>query len=291
MAIFGRVLGEKVRQTVGFTGKIDPTSNDDYMKSLKSCSDFSVELKKVYLKLKDMKTVTSEFAVASKKLLQTPLPVSYEGTAASSGSNVAPIVTVGGGAFDSETMTGSNTNVGAALETEVLVPMKKWLDTFKSVDASVKPVEDLRLEVDSRRHTVADLSAQVDKLRSKLNSGADPKVEAKMEDTIKTLQHKEAKLTLTMDKFTESSEQLKQNLNKLIETASHTKYYLMVAFREQAKAYQAACDAIGDVPAPSESHGLSKLDISDAPASPAEVSSAEAKALESPVPGSPVADD
>ncbi len=36
MAIFGRVLGEKVRQTVGFTGKIDPTSNDDYMKSLKS---------------------------------------------------------------------------------------------------------------------------------------------------------------------------------------------------------------------------------------------------------------
>jgi len=29
MAIFGRVLGEKVRQTVGFTGKIDPTSNDE----------------------------------------------------------------------------------------------------------------------------------------------------------------------------------------------------------------------------------------------------------------------
>ncbi len=36
MAIFGRVLGEKVRQTVGFTGKIDPTSSDDYMKPLKS---------------------------------------------------------------------------------------------------------------------------------------------------------------------------------------------------------------------------------------------------------------
>ena len=119
----------------------------------------------MYLKLKDMKTITSEFAVASKKLLQTPLPVAYEGTAASSGSNVASIVTVGGGAFDAETMTGSNTNVGAALESEVLVPLKKWLDTFKSVDASVKPVEDLRLEVDSRRHTVADLSAQVDKLR------------------------------------------------------------------------------------------------------------------------------
>lgn len=192
MAIFGRVLGEKVRQTVGFTGKIDPTSNDDYMKvrsrlvlrlspplrsltlrspafldhvkMLKSCSDFSGELKKVYLKLKDMKTVTSEFAVASKKLLQTPLPVAYEGTAAASGSNVAPIVTVGGGAFDSETMSGSNTNVGQALESEVLVPMKKWLDTFKSVEASVKAVEDLRLEVDSRRHTVADLSASVDKL-------------------------------------------------------------------------------------------------------------------------------
>ena len=44
MAIFGRVLGEKVRQTVGFTGKIDPTPNDDYMKPLKRCvtSDWAV---------------------------------------------------------------------------------------------------------------------------------------------------------------------------------------------------------------------------------------------------------
>jgi len=268
-----------------------PLPSQSYMKSLKSCSDFSGELKKVYLKLKEMKTVTSEFAVASKKLLNTPLPVAYEGTAQASGSNVAPIVTVGGGAFDSESMSGSNTSVGQALESEVLVPMKKWLDTFKSVEASVKAVEDLRLEVDSRRHTVADLSAQVDKLRAKLNTGADAKVEAKMEDTIKTLQHKEAKLTLTMDKFTDSSTILKNNLNKLIESAKNTKYYLMVAFREQAKSYQNASEAIGDVPAPSDSVGLSKLDIADPPASPSEVTSGEGGGLESPVPGSPVADD
>ncbi len=268
-----------------------PPPLQSYMKSLKSCSDFSGELKKVYLKLTEMKNVTSEFAVASKKLLNTPLPVAYEGTAHASGSNVAPVVTVGGGAFDSESMSGSNTNVGQALENDVLVPMKKWLDTFKSVEASVKSVEDLRLEVDSRRHTVADLSAQIDKLRAKLNTGADAKVEAKMEDTIKTLQHKEAKLTLTLDKFTESSTTLKNNLNKLIESAKNTKYYLMVAFKEQAKAYQDASAAIGDVPAPSDSVGLSKLDIADPPASPSEVTSAEGGGMESPVPGSPVADD
>ena len=93
-----------------------------------------------------------------------------------------------------------------------------------------------------------------------------------------------------MDKFTESSGALKNNLNKLIESAKSTKYYLMVTFREQAKAYQAACDAIGDVPAPSDSVGLSKLEIHDAPASPSEVTSGNG-GVESPVPGSPVADD
>lgn len=178
--------------------------------------------------------------------------------------------------------------VGQKLESEVLVPMKKWLDTYDSVKASLKPVEDLRLELDSRRHTVADLASQVDKYRAKLNKGPDAKIEAKMEETIKTLQHKEAKLTLTLEKFQDASGLLKSNLEKLIATASDSKYYLMVAFREQAAAYKAACEAIGDVPPPSDTVSLSKLEIAD-PGATADDATSGAH-VESPVPGSPVAE-
>lgn len=281
-----RLVSCRVRQTTGFTGKIDPTSNDDYTKMLKSCGDFSQELKKTYTKLSAMKAATGEFAVSAKKLLQTPLPVKYEATAAQAGAAVQSLATVGGGTFDGEGLGGHNISVGQKLESEVLAPMKKWLDTYESVKASLKPVEDLRLELDSRRHTVADLASQVDKYRAKLNKGPDAKVEAKMEETIKTLQHKEAKLTLTLEKFQDASGQLKSNLEKLIATASNTKYYLMVAFKEQAAAYKAASEAIGDVPPPSDTISLSKLEIGDAGTTDDATSAA---AVESPVPGSPAA--
>ena len=254
----------RVRQTVGFTGKIDPTSNDDYMKMLKSCGDFYSELKKTYTKLSAMKDATAEFAVSAKRMLQTPLPTTYEQSASGGGASAATTIkTVGGGTFDSEAMGGGNVTVGQKLESDVLGPMKKWLDSYDSVKASVKGVEDLRLEVDSRRHTVADLASQVDKHRAKLNKGADAKVEAKMEETIKTMQHKEAKLTLTLEKFQDASGLLKKNLQKLIVTAADTKYYLSLAFKEQAAAYTSACNAIGEVQPPSESISLSKLELSE----------------------------
>jgi hypothetical protein len=64
----------------------------------------------------------------------------------------------------------------------------------------MKEVEALRLEVDSRRHTVIDLAASVDKQRARLGKvgGHDAKLESQMDDTIKKLQHKESKLSLSV---------------------------------------------------------------------------------------------
>ncbi len=57
-----------------------------------------------------------------------------------------------------------------------------------------RELEDARLEVDSRRRTVADLSRRADGLRAHLGKGGDAKQEAALEATIKRLQHKEGKL-------------------------------------------------------------------------------------------------
>lgn len=57
-----------------------------------------------------------------------------------------------------------------------------------------RELEGIRLEVDSRRRTVADLARRVDTMRARLGKGGDARQEAALEETIKRLQHKEGKL-------------------------------------------------------------------------------------------------
>ena len=57
----------------------------------------------------------------------------------------------------------------------------------------MKKLEEIRLEVDSRRRTVADLGAKVEKQRARLPQTR-AKGEDEMQNTIKTMQHKENKL-------------------------------------------------------------------------------------------------
>lgn len=251
-----------MRQTTGFTGKdFQKTPNDDYMTMLKEAGEFQSALKKTYTKLSEMKSSTESFGSAAKTLLQAPLPRVYSETAASAGANVSSILRVGGPDFDAETMSAKAMAASSKLEAEVLVPIKRWLDSYDTLKSNVKAVEDLRLEVDSRRHTVADLSSQVDKYRAKLNKGANSKIEQSMEDTIKKLQHKEGKLTLTLERFQDASGSLKRNLETLIKAAEDTRHYLAVAFQEQANAYDAAAKAIGPTKAPEAPLTMSTLTL------------------------------
>lgn len=79
----------------------------------------------------------------------------------------------------------------------MLAPIARWQDVYNSLVVRMRALEKQRLEVDSRRRTVAGLSARVDGQRSKLGVGgtkAEQKRE-KLERTIKLLQHKEGKLS------------------------------------------------------------------------------------------------
>jgi hypothetical protein len=62
----------------------------------------------------------------------------------------------------------------------------------------MKRLEAVRLEVDSRRHTVTTLTKECDKLRAKLQPGANgpqaSKLEFQIDQSIKKMQHKENKL-------------------------------------------------------------------------------------------------
>ena len=86
---------------------------------------------------------------------------------------------------------------GRRLEGEVLAPIARWQDVYHSLVVRMRALEKQRLEVDSRRRTVAGLSAKVDAQRAKLGGSGvgGTKAEHKLESTIKLLQHKEGKLS------------------------------------------------------------------------------------------------
>ena len=89
------------------------------------------------------------------------------------GGESRPVKTIGGSGFQSEEFGRLSQTASAAIESQVLVPIKRWLDVFNALSARMKEVEALRLEVDSRRHTVIDLAASVDKQRARLGKVGD----------------------------------------------------------------------------------------------------------------------
>jgi len=163
---------------------------------LKEATDFATHLKKCERSIAEMKSAGETILNTTKQTMSAPLPHIFEDTAAGSGGEVRPNLSIGGPTFEAETVTRLSQSASAQLESQVLVPIKRWLDVFTALQTRMKEVEALRLEVDSRRHTVIDLAAQVDKLRARLSkaSGSDGKLEASLDDTIKKLQHKEGKL-------------------------------------------------------------------------------------------------
>lgn len=80
------------------------------------------------------------------------------GAAPNSGAGLTPI---GGTDFSSEEIGKVAKETGKKLESEVLAPMERWMNAFSLVQTRMKKLEVLRLEVDSRRRTVAKLGKKV----------------------------------------------------------------------------------------------------------------------------------
>lgn len=196
----------------------------------------------------DMKNAADSLFSTSKATMSAPLPHVFEDTAAGSGGEVRQSLSIGGASFQGEAIARISQTSSAQIESQVLVPMKRWLEVFSALQVRLKQVEALRLEVDSRRHTVIDLAASVDKQRAKLSKmqGSDYRVEAALDETIKKLQHKEGKLAVAVQSFNEKEQALYTDLSTLIKDATWLRHYVASALRLQGEALLNASKALGD---------------------------------------------
>lgn len=176
-----------------------------------------------------------------KSVMSAPLPRVYEdmgagkvvpltasavsGAPAPSGAGSGPIVPIGGGDYNADEMSRVIKGAGKLVESEVLAPMERWMNAFVLIQQRMKRLESLRLEVDSRRRTVAKLGKKVDVQRARLPQTR-AKGEYEMENTIKILQHKESKLSACRQSYKEHESLVFHQLENVITDSVWLKSYL-----------------------------------------------------------------
>ena len=139
-----------------------------------------------------------------------------------------------GGDFAPDDLDAVAKDAAKKVEAEVLAPMARWAAAYTTVATRMKRLEGVRLEVDSRRRTVVSLGTTIDKQRLRLPHTRS-KGEWQMEQTIKRLQHKEAKLAAARQAFKEQEALVFQQLAQLIRDAVWLKSYLGAVMRLQGR--------------------------------------------------------
>lgn len=238
---------EKVRESMPGT-HTDLTSNARNKAMMKTATDFSMQVKKCEKAIRAAHAANAELLSTTKTVMSLPLPQTFEETNAGAGGAAVALHQVGGPNFKADALSRVANESGHKLETEVLAPLTRWQDVHLQLVARFKELENTRLELDSRRRTVAEMSTKVSAMRTRLGtSGGGAKTEAKLDSTIRILSHKEAKLKVTSQNFDQQEALLARDLAALIADGQYLKHYVAAALRLQGGALLGAADAFGEL--------------------------------------------
>ncbi|KAK2078856.1 hypothetical protein QBZ16_003696 [Prototheca wickerhamii] len=246
---------------------------------MREAMEFAAHLRRCEKDIRKMQAATEDLLGTIKSVMSAPLPRVYEdmgagkrrvGGPAPSGAGSGPIVPIGGGDYNADEMSRVIKGAGKLVESEVLAPMERWMNAFVLIQQRMKRLESLRLEVDSRRRTVAKLGKKVDVQRARLPQTR-AKGEYEMENTIKILQHKESKLSACRQSYKEHESLVFHQLENVITDSVWLKSYLSGVLRIQSEALRSANAALGEQKA--------RVPGSRAYALPADASSAPVAAL------------
>lgn len=224
------------------------TSNARNELMLREAGDFAGHLKRCEKDIRNLKNATEGLLNTTKIVMSAPLPKVYE-DAGNGSAQPAPVQTPGaigpiGGDFKVDELQRVAKETAKKLEAEVLAPMQRWTTAYNTVQTRMTKLEGLRLEVDSRRRTVADLGQRIDKQRARLPQTRN-KGEFEMEQTIKKMQHKENKLAAARQSFKEQEAMVYQQLAQLIRDAVWLKSYIAAVMRLEQEAFSSAYNSLG----------------------------------------------
>jgi hypothetical protein len=246
-----RVFRERFSRPLGGAGRYAATTNERNVVMVKEATMFKTHILNCQKAIRGMKAANEGMMSTVKSTMASPLPHTYDETAHAAGSQVQAALPIGGTTFSAELVQQAAQEAGHTVETQVLVPIQKWLDSYGSLVARFKEIDKLRMEVDSRKRTVHELASSTDHLRAKMNAnptGHDAKHQHKLDKTVQKLQHKEGKLKVATDSYDHQEALLFRDLCNLIKDAQWLKHHMQLAVRAQGESLLKAAEAFGELP-------------------------------------------
>eukprot|EP01025_Chloroclados_australasicus_P001024 TRINITY_DN103226_c0_g1_i1.p2 TRINITY_DN103226_c0_g1~~TRINITY_DN103226_c0_g1_i1.p2 ORF type:complete len:176 (-),score=28.45 TRINITY_DN103226_c0_g1_i1:34-540(-) len=166
-----------------------------------------------------MQTTIDKFMGDTYAFMQSSLPKVYEDTPQGQAVPLAGVDNqqVGSG-VNMEQLHRAPEEMKFLMATKVTNPLQTWVDCFLEIQNQMKDLEVLRLEVDSRRRTVEQMTGPLNKMRSRhMEKGEqDPKMEDKINGFSGKCRHKEAKATETLSRYRSMEEEVFNQLSDLI---------------------------------------------------------------------------
>eukprot|EP01025_Chloroclados_australasicus_P041493 TRINITY_DN4395_c0_g1_i2.p2 TRINITY_DN4395_c0_g1~~TRINITY_DN4395_c0_g1_i2.p2 ORF type:complete len:347 (-),score=45.53 TRINITY_DN4395_c0_g1_i2:505-1473(-) len=134
-------------------------------------------------------------------------------------------------------------DIKSKLSSDVLQPLRNWLAGFHNIKRRMNKVEDLRLEVDSRRRTAATMGRQLTRTRTRQQSAPQPPSavsEQKLQRQDDRVKHKTAKANSAYAQYKELEADTFNQLSDLIKDTVYLKQYMAEAMLVLADGFNAA---------------------------------------------------
>lgn len=240
-----RRVSEAVRQTLGpVTDKeFQATPNLRNEAMLKDAAAFSTQIKTMEKDLLAIQKTMSVQFLNLRDMLSTALPRvwdynPYDATVVEARGEAIAI----GRGVNIDRLDESQGSLKAKLEEEVYVPMREWMKDYHKIQSKMRELEQLRLELDSRRRTVGDLDHKLSVMRSRApvqqggysthpghrgmgDEGYDPKLLRMIDELGSKKAHKEDKLRDIQNAFQQLEETCFNSLETLILDAASLRHY------------------------------------------------------------------
>jgi len=208
---------------------------------------FAANIKLMEKDIRGLKLADETFMNTCQQVLASDLPRVYDFGQDGHIHAVGDLDTIGRGCKTEDLVTVQQ-ELSQGLEQDVLTPMKQWLFAWSTVQARLKELEGMRIEVDSRKRQVFDLRQQEDKLKKKLGEATNDHQkktrEKNLEDIWRKQQRKDAKLATATAAYQSMESEVLEELAGLIRDAVCLKSYLAACTEFQREAYQSLTHAL-----------------------------------------------
>lgn len=205
------------------------TSNERNEMMLFEAAGFANQLKKVEAHVKKMQKEIHAMISDTRNIMLCSLPRTFDFTPSGQAVPEDPDPKLIGQNVQLDRFGSADAILKQRLEEEVIDPLEAWLSAFQDVQARMKKLEALRLELDSRRRTVDNLLAVSERQKIGLSEGG-PRLQERHETTLRTMNHKENKKNAVLATFQEHEATTYQALYTLLKDTHCLKDYTGVAY-------------------------------------------------------------